>query len=59
LAWYNLTVPEVTGRPPEVTVTTADAAENCGTLAEGTKLSVVTPVERKPTESALVLSHLT
>jgi hypothetical protein len=37
-----LTVPEVTGRPAEVTVITAEAAENCVTLAEGTKLSVVT-----------------
>jgi len=35
-------VPEVTGAPFEVTVITAEAAENCGTLAEGLKLSVVT-----------------
>ena len=35
-------MPEFTGKPPDVTVITAEAAENCGTLAEGTKLSVVT-----------------
>jgi hypothetical protein len=42
LVWNSFTVPEVTGKPPDVTVITADAAENCGTVAEGLKLSVVT-----------------
>jgi len=42
LVWNNFTVPVVTGMPLDVTVITADAAENCGTLAEGAKLSVVT-----------------
>jgi hypothetical protein len=41
LVWNSLTVPLVTGEPPAVTVTTAEAAESCGTLAEGLKLSVV------------------
>jgi hypothetical protein len=44
----------VTGRPPEVTVTTADAAENCGTLAEGTKLSVVTVAGGLPAKIAVL-----
>ena len=35
-------MPVVTGTFKDVTVITADAGENCVTLAEGTKLNVVT-----------------
>jgi len=54
LVWYNFTVPEVTGNPPDVTVITADAGENCATLAEGTKLSVVKVDGGLPADTAVL-----
>ena len=65
LAAKSVTVPEVTGPPPEVTVTVAVAAENCGTVAAGEKLIVVdvsaggpaanTTAEAKSVRTAVVL----